>query len=126
MVDVRLEQAGLLVVLVDFVEQAEDVRAVSCLPLDGILVSVGWHGQCCRLSIFIVCIVLSFLGFVWLLSIVISQWKEQTSYRLWLVLGLMSYASVLVYKGWDLLLQFGEETLLMQVTIKSTRTCNWK
>jgi citrate synthase len=51
----------------------------------------------------------------------ISQWKEQTSYRMWLVLGLMSYFSVLLYKGWDILLQFGEETLLLQVTIKSTR-----
>ena len=40
---------------------------------------------------------------------------------MWLVLGLMSYLSVLVYKGWDLLLKFGEETLLLQVTIKSTR-----
>ena len=83
-------------------------------------VNVNRHGQCCRLSMFIVCVILALLGLVWLVSIVISQWKEQTSYRLWLVLGLMSYASVLVYKGWGCLLQFGEETVLMQVTIKST------
>ena len=84
-------------------------------------VSVSRHGQCCRLTIFIVCVMLSFLGFVCLLTIVISQWKQQTSYRLWLILGLMSYSSVLLYKGWGLLVQFGEETLLIQVTIESTR-----
>ena len=84
-------------------------------------VKVCRQGQCCRLSIFIFSVLLAVLVCIWLLSVVISQWKEQTSYRMWLVLGLMSYFSVLMYKGWDMLLQFGEETLLLQVTIKSTR-----
>ena len=84
-------------------------------------VKVSRQGQCCRLSIFMLSVLLSVLACVWLLSVVISQWKEQSSYRMWLVLGLMSYFSVLIYKGWDILLQFGEETLLMQITIKSTR-----
>ena len=101
---------------------AANAQALERRRDEHVSVQVSRHGQCCRLSIFIVCIVLSFLGFLWLLSIVISQWQQQTSYRLWLVLGLLSYASVLVYKGWGMLLQFGEETLLMQVTIKSTRT----
>jgi len=86
-----------------------------------VIVNVREQGQCCRLCILIPSVSLAALICVWLVSVVLSQWKQQTSYRMWLVLGLMSYLSVLVYKGWDLLLQFGEETLLLQVTIKSTR-----
>ena len=77
-----------------------------------VIVNVREQGQCCRLCILILSVSLAALTCVWLVSVVISQWKQQTSYRTWLVLGLMSYLSVLVYKGWDLLLQFGEETLL--------------
>ena len=101
---------------------AADAQAFERRRDEHVSVQVSRHGQFCRLSIFIVCTLLSFLGFCWLLSIVISQWQQQISYRLWLVLGLLSYASILVYRGWGMLVQFGEDTLLMQVTIKSTRT----
>ena len=36
-------------------------------------VEINRSGQCCRLSIFIACMVLSFLSVVWLLSLVVSQ-----------------------------------------------------
>ena len=100
---------------------AVNTKALEFLQDRHVNVEVSRRGQCSRLSIFVVCLMLSLFVFVWLLSIVITQWQEQASHRLWLVLGLMSYASGLVYKGWGMLLQFGEEVLFMQVTIKSTR-----
>mgnify|MGYP006292305297 CR=1 FL=1 len=100
---------------------ASPTNSQTCLDRQDVSIQLSKHGQCRRLFILILSASFAVLACLWLLSVVISQWKEQTSYRMWLLLGLMSYFSVLMYKGWDMLLQFGAETLLMQITIKSTR-----
>ena len=76
-----------------------------------------WH----QLFLLALGILLSMLLFGWLVSVVVQEWQQHISYRIWVIFGLMSYVSVLVYKGFGILCRLAENTLMMQVSIRSTR-----